>query len=721
MKSASKSKANHENRLTDGVRDLKPILDQLTSDVARKTPTFLLPAILVFLAVLALASCENRTESKSSSDEDALVSLAAVVSQKVVTIEAIGSESQDAQTGSGFFVTEDGKVATCAHLVEGAKSIRVKTLSGAEFKLMSVVSVDSTKDLAILSVATDGAACFDHSGPEVSVGTRIAVLGNPLGLRGSLTDGVVSAIRGGADDVRFLQISAPVSPGSSGSPVVSLAGDLLGMVGARAQGGEGIGFALASEEIWAAINQAAAEKDDQAPYREALEMSRRRYLPSRELWDDPEWENGSLPEATSQRLAVLRRLSSRYPKVALLRVEIAKALREDGEYDQAFEECAALVSQDPGNRLAVSELIGTITKEERKIPFVKSAVNADPLNFHARRYLFEQEGHDDQFLSAQLSARRALETAPFSLRISEGYAEALLDHELHELAIRDRPFESFHGEMIRNAISDSNELRKLIAAGALMLAEPSEEVLEDFLNIAEENPARALPYAWELAQLGRQGKEEVKAAISGPIGERLQSFVREAIKNEPLIAEAYLLEPGAVDVREGLLIDAVGSGYTRFSPSFGVEAPFDQAGMLFLLADHEADGESESSITSPEAVVQWFETLKAYSESGKALGRIMPRISNRGKGEWREPLVFQFWLATQKRRLGEQLKAEGIPEGEKAELEAVVIALKGVPSTSDAERAVRAVMSERQLSIWEYFGREYRRPLERAFEAAAAK
>lgn len=681
----------------------------------------LLPGILVVLAACFLVSCEKQGASNTPSDEDSLVSLAAVVSQKVVTIEATGSESQDSKTGSGFFVTEDGKVATCAHLVEGAKSIRVKTLSGAEFKFMSVVSLDSTKDLALLSVATDGVACFDHSGPEVSVGTRIAVLGNPLGLRGSLTDGVVSAIRGGADDVRFLQISAPVSPGSSGSPVVSLTGDLVGMVGARAQGGEGIGFALASEEIWAAIKQAAAKKDDQAPYREALEMSRRRYLPSRELWDDPEWENGSLPEATSQRLAVLRRLSSKYPDVALLRVEIAKALQEDGEYDQAFEECAALVSQDPGNRLAVGELIGTITKEERKIPLVKNAVNVDPLNFHARRYLFEQEGHDDDFLSAQLSARRALETAPFSLRISEGYAEALLDHELHELAIKGRPFESFHGEMIRNAISDSNDLRRVIAAAGLMLAEPSEEVLEGFLDLAEENPARALPYAWELAQLGRQGKEEVKVVIAGPIGERLQSFVREAIKNEPLIAEAYLLDPGAVDVREGLLIDAIGVGHSMFFPSFGVEPPFDQAGMLFLLADHQAGGESEPSVEGPEAVVQWFETLKAYSESGKALGGVMPRISNVGKGTWRKPVIFDFWLATQKRRLGERLKAGGVTEDERVKLEAALTALREVPSTADAEQAVRAVMKERQLSLWEYFGREYRRPLEMAFEAAAAK
>lgn len=681
----------------------------------------LLSGFFAVLAVLSLSSCEKQDASKAPSDGDALVNLAGIVSQKVVMIEAVGSEIQDTRTGSGFFVTEDGKVATCAHLVEGAKSIRVKTLSGAEYKFRSVVSLDTTRDLALLSVATDGVASFKQSSPDVSVGTRIAVLGNPLGLTGSLTDGVVSAIRGGADNVQFLQISAPVSPGSSGSPVVTLTGDLVGMVGARAQEGEGIGFALSSEEIWAAINQATAKRGDQSPYREALEMSRRRYLPNKDLWDDPEWGNGSLPEATSQRLAVLRRLSSKHPEVALLRVEIAKALREDGEHDQAFDECAALVNKDPGNRLAVKELIRAITKEERKIPFVKSAVNADPLNFHARRYLFEREGYDNDFLSAQLSARRALETAPFSLAISEGYAEALMDEQLHELAIEGRPFDTFHGERFRNAISDSNELRKVIAAAALMLVEPTEEALEKFLDLAEQNSARALPYAWELAQLGRQGNEEVQAVLAGPIGERLQSFVREAIKNEPLIAEAYLLDPGAVDVRNGLLLDAIYSAHSRFFPSFGVEQPFDQVGMVFLLADHKAGGESKPSVQSPEAVVHWIETLQSFYESAKALGGIVPRISDRGKGEWADPLIFQFWLATQKRGFEAQRRANEIPQEKRAKLEAALIALKDVPSASDAERAIRGKISRGQLPLWEYFGNEYRRPLESAFEAACSR
>jgi len=439
--------------------------------------------LLIGCIALSLAACKERSNTQSNSETEIdLATLAVIVSQKVVVVEAVGDEPKDTKMGSGFFVSADGNLATCAHIIEGARTIRVKTLYGAEFKFERVVFMDKSKDLAILSVASDGVAFFEQSDSPAPVGTRIAVLGNPLGLKGSLTDGVVSAIRGGNGVARYLQISAPVSQGSSGSPVVTLDGDLVGMVGARAQDGEGLGFALAAKEIWTAINQPTAGNELQIAYRDALEMSRKRYLPSSELSDDPEWNNGKLPEATSQRLAVLRRLKSKYPDVAVIRIEIAKALQKDSEYERAFEECAVLVRDDPGNRLAVNELINVITKEEEKIPLVKSALSADPLNFHARLYLSETERRKNDFLSSQLSARSALETAPFSLRISEGYADALIKSAFHDVAILSEPFESFHGERIRHAIVESNDLRRMITAAALIIAEPSEEALEKFID-----------------------------------------------------------------------------------------------------------------------------------------------------------------------------------------------------------------------------------------------
>ena len=170
-----------------------------------------------------------------------------------------------------------------------------------------------------------------------------------------------------------------------------------------------------------------------------------------------------------QRLAVLRRLRARYPDDAILRIEIARALQDDHAYEQAFQECVAVIEEDPGNRMAVSELVHVSTREERKLPYIKAALAADPLNFRAREFLFRHEGDDDEFRSAHLSARRALQTAPFSLRIAEGYVEALLNRQLHEQASEHRPFDPRPARICLTAIENANHLRKIIELAARML------------------------------------------------------------------------------------------------------------------------------------------------------------------------------------------------------------------------------------------------------------
>jgi len=664
--------------------------------------------ILLGLLVLTLSSCKEKSslETESAKDTD-LTSLAAIVSQKVVSVETVGDNPQDAKTGSGFFVSADGKVVTCAHVIQGAKTIRVKTLNGAEFKFESVVFIDESKDLAILSVAADGVAFFEHSDSAAPVGTRIAVLGNPLGLKGSLTDGVISAIRGGNGISSYLQISAPVSQGSSGSPVLLLNGHLVGMVGSRAQDGEGLGFALAAKEIWSAISQPSTDKVKKVAYREALKMSRKRYLPSAELFNDPEWNNGQLPTATSQRLAVLNRLKSKYPDVATIRIEIAKALETDSNHDEAFGEYATLVRDDPGNRLALNYLINVIVREEKKLPYVKSSLSADPLNFHARIYLSKTEGRNKKFLASQLSARRALETAPFSLRISEGYADSLISTAFYDLAILNEPYDALHGEIIRRVIVESNDLRRIIISAGLVISKPSEEAIDNFIKFAKRDPARSLPYAWELAHYRLESENDVGDVFSSPAGDRLAAFIRETIQDYPLITETYLLDPGSVDLSHGLLLSEITRAWTKLLPGLGINDPFDKIGMIFLMADKSPMAGSDASVESPEELIKWLVALEEYAETVKELGGIYPHLYNLGKGEWQEPLVFRFWLATQKKRFENKLITNDITVYEKEQLEVALRALKEIPSIDAAEHAVRALNNRRSTTIWNYYGEDY--------------
>jgi S1-C subfamily serine protease len=156
--------------------------------------------------------------------------LAGVTRKAVGLVLGFDEKGKIIQTGSGFFISEDGRFVTNEHVIKGAKKMGVKMENGAHYTVEKI-SVASTRfDLVILQVHAKEVPFLklETSGlPEV--GTRIAVIGSPVSLEGTLSDGIVSAIRTG-DGGTWIQITAPISPGSSGSPVLNAEGRVLGIV-----------------------------------------------------------------------------------------------------------------------------------------------------------------------------------------------------------------------------------------------------------------------------------------------------------------------------------------------------------------------------------------------------------------------------------------------------------------------------------------------------------
>ncbi len=178
-------------------------------------------------------------------------------SKYVVTVIA-GDE-----TGTGF-IDKYGRVYTCYHVIEGAKSIKIRFYDGREINTANVTALDKSKDIVLLD-ALDisdraGTAYFFPSGkkdetpPElgdfagVETGEKLVVLGSPKGLDGSITEGLVSSKRQ-IDGVDYIQLSAPISAGSSGSPVFGESGTIIGMVGKELTTGSGVGFAISSKDL----------------------------------------------------------------------------------------------------------------------------------------------------------------------------------------------------------------------------------------------------------------------------------------------------------------------------------------------------------------------------------------------------------------------------------------------------------------------------------------
>lgn len=147
------------------------------------------------------------------------------------------STSQPKNTsGSGFIVSSQGYVITNNHVVDGCASIKV-IISGTHHD-SQIVRTDSVNDLALLKLTKANLHELSfRSGKKVRAGENVVVLGFPLaGLLSQephVTSGTLTALAGLKDDIRFLQISAPVQPGNSGGPLLDEGGNVLGIVVAK--------------------------------------------------------------------------------------------------------------------------------------------------------------------------------------------------------------------------------------------------------------------------------------------------------------------------------------------------------------------------------------------------------------------------------------------------------------------------------------------------------
>lgn len=147
--------------------------------------------------------------------------------------------------GSGFVVA-GGLIVTNLHVVAGATTVVVRYPTGTEHLVQDVRGFDPANDLAILNVGVDHPALqLSTSVKSPEPGTRVVVVGNPQGLEGTASAGIVSASRKHPTlDLERLQIDAPVSPGSSGGPVLDAVGRVIAVVRATDTGGQNLNFAV---------------------------------------------------------------------------------------------------------------------------------------------------------------------------------------------------------------------------------------------------------------------------------------------------------------------------------------------------------------------------------------------------------------------------------------------------------------------------------------------
>jgi serine protease Do len=164
--------------------------------------------------------------------------------------------------GSGFIIGAEGKIVTNFHVVKGAKEVTVLTSDGSEYRAR-VVGSDEKTDIALVQIEDKGITfpTVSFARTDIRVGDWVLAVGNPFGLGGSVTAGIVSARgreigAGPYDD--FLQIDAPINRGNSGGPTFNLAGEVVGVntaIFSPSGGSVGIGFAIPTTTVERVIGQ----------------------------------------------------------------------------------------------------------------------------------------------------------------------------------------------------------------------------------------------------------------------------------------------------------------------------------------------------------------------------------------------------------------------------------------------------------------------------------
>lgn len=168
----------------------------------------------------------------------------------VVKVSVYDGNNDLRGTGSGFFVSSTEVITNC-HVINGADHAEIKTADGEVIAVQGVTASNRERDIARLRVSTPRRAyeVMRLRTEEPPAGEHVVVIGAPLGLEQSVSDGIVSAVRDFPGMGHVIQITAPVSPGNSGGPVIDNSGNVLGIVQFQSREGQNLNFAIPSDVV----------------------------------------------------------------------------------------------------------------------------------------------------------------------------------------------------------------------------------------------------------------------------------------------------------------------------------------------------------------------------------------------------------------------------------------------------------------------------------------
>jgi tetratricopeptide (TPR) repeat protein len=282
-----------------------------------------------------------------------------------------------ANIGTGFFVNKYGHLITNHHVLIGKFGAEIRTADGSTYRIRTIVAENQETDLIKVSVdiPPEKIRWLKVSDEIPPVAEQVVVVGSPMGLEQSVSDGIVSSVREIPGLGTFFQMSAPISPGSSGSPVVNMKGKVVGVASFQFLQGQNLNFAVSSKsirnlkikKIAQSLSEWTFSRSDQKP-RLAAELCRKGYSFSINGQDQQALQYFKLatqndPSSTSawyglgycyagknshtEAIAAYKQAIKTNPANELSYYHLGNYYNQIGRYDEAIESLQKVVALNP--------------------------------------------------------------------------------------------------------------------------------------------------------------------------------------------------------------------------------------------------------------------------------------------------------------------------------------------------------------------------------------
>ncbi|MBA7529487.1 Cell division coordinator CpoB [subsurface metagenome] len=312
--------------------------------------------------------------------------------------------------GSGFIVRSDGAIVTNLHVISDATSIKIKTHTGKYLEVIGILYVDSSNDVVILKAKGENLPVVTIGNSEqIKIGEKVYVIGSPMGLENTISEGIVGGIRKTSkisNKRKVIQISAPVSHGSSGGPVFNARGKVIGIATSMLKGAQNINFAMPVNVVKRKINKKEIIVLEKVPTMAC----------NPDYWF---WIGYHLYKAGKYKEAIVayRRAIQIKPNYAEAYLTMGVTYEKLGRWEEVIDSYKKVIDLNPGWDLSViytdiGAAYGNLRNNREAIQWFKKAIEIKPDYADAHFNLGESYGRLDNYKKAIESFKKVIELKP---------------------------------------------------------------------------------------------------------------------------------------------------------------------------------------------------------------------------------------------------------------------------------------------------------------------